>query len=109
MERDPSEVWFLVRFHVSLWASVLKTLCNYSLAYYIVGSPFISGLAFYMFLYSFIYLSMKTVVSILKKDIVLHFFYLCTDHCQALLVSAPALILIICPEFVEDLSDIFYF
>ena len=54
---------------------------------------------------------MKTVVSILEENsLFFTLFYLCTDHCQAFLVSAPASILIICPEFVEeDVSDAFYF
>ena len=32
VEREPSEVWFSVTFHVSLCTSVWKTLCNYSLS-----------------------------------------------------------------------------
>ena len=31
-ERNPNEVWSLARFHVSLWALVLKAFCNYSLS-----------------------------------------------------------------------------
>ena len=30
-ERDPSEVWSLARYHVSLWALVSKTFCIYFL------------------------------------------------------------------------------
>lgn len=31
VERDPGEVWSLARFHVSHWALVSKTFCNYAL------------------------------------------------------------------------------
>ena len=30
LDKDPSEVWFLMRIHVSLRVSVLKLFCNYS-------------------------------------------------------------------------------
>ena len=30
-ERDFSEIWSLIRYHVSLWASVSKKFCNYSI------------------------------------------------------------------------------
>lgn len=29
LERDSSDVWSFVRFHVSLWVLVLKVICNY--------------------------------------------------------------------------------
>ena len=32
VERDPREVWSLVRFHVSLWSSVSKTFCKYAVS-----------------------------------------------------------------------------
>lgn len=30
-KRNHSDVWSLVRFHVSLWVSISKTFCNYSI------------------------------------------------------------------------------
>ena len=30
-KKDPSEVWPLARFHVSLWTLVSKFFCNYSI------------------------------------------------------------------------------
>ena len=41
-ERDPCEVWFLARFHVSLWALVTNTFCNYSLGNILLSwNPFL--------------------------------------------------------------------
>lgn len=31
VQRNPQEIWSLVCFHVSLWASISKTFCNYSI------------------------------------------------------------------------------
>lgn len=54
VERVPSEIWFTVRYHVSLWGLNSKAFCNlfYRCYFCIVGSLFIeaslhfSGLAF---------------------------------------------------------------
>ena len=40
-ERDHSEVWSLIRFHVFLWASISKSFCNYSISDILLSwSPF---------------------------------------------------------------------
>ena len=31
VERDPKDLWSLVHYHVSLWVSLSKAFCNYSL------------------------------------------------------------------------------
>lgn len=36
-ERDYSDVWALIRFHVILWALVLKIFCKYSLGCIIIS------------------------------------------------------------------------
>lgn len=36
VERDSSDMWFLVRFYVSLWALVVRLFCNYSLKFYFI-------------------------------------------------------------------------
>lgn len=42
-ERDHSEVWPLIRFHVSLWTSISKTFCDYSIGNILLRSPSFSG------------------------------------------------------------------
>ena len=34
LESDPSNLWSLIRFHISLWASTSKTFCNYFIGFY---------------------------------------------------------------------------
>ena len=47
LEKDPSEFWFLVRFPVSFWDSVLKLFCNYSLCnIFLDWIPFLPKLLF---------------------------------------------------------------
>lgn len=42
LDRDPSETWFIVCFHVSLWASILKTFCSHSIGTIILSwRPFL--------------------------------------------------------------------
>lgn len=40
LKRDPSDVWSLVRFHVSLWGLVMKVFRNYSIGVILNVSPF---------------------------------------------------------------------
>lgn len=60
VDRDPSEVWSLVCFHVSLWALVSKPFELFYRRYCITGEPSCTGGAifvgwiFYMPIYSFI-------------------------------------------------------
>ena len=40
-ELNPFDAWSLARFHVSLWASVKKLLCNYPLSFILLDKiPF---------------------------------------------------------------------
>ena len=36
-ERDQREVWDLIRFHLFLRASILRTFCNYSVGYILIS------------------------------------------------------------------------
>ena len=72
-EKGYSEVWSLVRFHISLWASISKTFCNYItlVTFYSVGLTFSRGVfVVLIFLYAleyFYFFSMKAIISIRKK------------------------------------------
>ena len=58
-ERGLTEIWYLVRFHVSLWASISKNFCNYSLGSILLSwSPFfVSGVVLVskFFLYALVF------------------------------------------------------
>lgn len=44
MDRDPRETWSLACYHVCLWASISKTLCNYSIRMISYSwSPFVTS------------------------------------------------------------------
>lgn len=75
VERDPSEVWSLMRFQISLWASFFFFFCIYTLVYVVfllswkpgfVGSVFIFSFLVYPCIHSFFF-SMKVVLSICIK------------------------------------------
>lgn len=63
VERDTCEIWSLVRYHVSLWASISKAFCNNSLGVILHSSSPFCGLIFLSPLYSFIFFSMKVAFS----------------------------------------------
>ena len=63
LDKDPSEIWSFARFNVSLWASVSKLFCNYSLGKILLSTLslrklffFLWACFFYLALYFFIFL-----------------------------------------------------
>lgn len=64
MEKDLSEIWSLVLFHVSLWVSISKTFCNYSTRYnFLELESLLVGWDFLYVHIFFHFFSMEAVVS----------------------------------------------
>lgn len=71
----PRDIWSLVRFHVSIWVSILKTFCNYWIGSILYsGVPLFSrisfsvGLVFCGTLYSLFFPQWKSLFLVLKKN-----------------------------------------
>ena len=68
LEKGSKEIWLVLPYRVSPWASILKTFCNYSLDFIWLDSlPVVGSHVFCASMYSLIFLSMK-VVYFKKKE-----------------------------------------